>query len=383
LKRQEILIVDDAPDIVLFMESLLEDEYLIRTAFNGNQALESVKNFPPDLVLLDILMPDLNGYEVCRRIKTNPETKHIPVILVSGMDQEGDEIIGLEAGAIDYITKPLSGAILAARVKNQILFHQTQRQLELANIEISMERDTIERIIDRMKVVNEFEEKHVAYASRSSELNSGDMVLSGFDSQQTQYVMVADFTGHGLTAAIGGPLVSYIFYRLIKKDQAIDKIIREINRVLTLSLPVNLFMGAAIAEISADRRELKLWNYGMEDILKLDAEKHWSSFESKACALGIIESQEIEPHYQLSVQPGERFYLMSDGVTETCNVAQKQRMFGAERLKQAILDLNEPVFDENIEQPICEGLEQVLQQIIDYADDPDDFDDMTLLELNI
>jgi DNA-binding response OmpR family regulator len=381
--KQQILVVDDAPDIVLFIESLLEDEYLIRTAYNGTQALEMVEKHRPDLILLDILMPDLDGYEVCRRVKSDPSLKHIPIILVSGMNKEDDEIIGFEVGAADYITKPLSGLTLAARVKNQLLFHRTKRELELANSEISQERETIEGIIDRMKAVNEFDDKYVDYASRSPEVNSGDMVLSGFSKDHTQYVMVADFTGHGLTAAIGGPLVSYIFYRLIRKQQPIDKVIQEINRVLTISLPVNLFMAAAIAEVSANRQSIKLWNYGMEDILKLDGCLKWHSFSSKGCALGIIESQNVEPHYVLNVVEGERFFLMSDGVTETCNVQQQQRMFGTERLKQSLLDLFLNVDPSQTELSIHDSLDCVLQQIIDYADGPAEFDDMTLLELNI
>ena len=116
-----ILIVDDAPEIVLFIQAVLEDDYLIITADNGKTALEMAIEQLPDLILLDVQMPQMNGYEASRALKKNPITAQIPIIIISAMSEEGDELIGLQAGAVDYITKPISVPILQARINNQLL----------------------------------------------------------------------------------------------------------------------------------------------------------------------------------------------------------------------------------------------------------------------
>ena len=371
-----ILIVDDAPDIILFIESALEEDFRIITATSGEIAFEKAREQQPDLILLDILMPGMNGYETCKALKNHPKTADIPVIMVSGMDDEKDEVIGLEAGAVDYITKPISIAILQTRINNQLLLLTTRRALEQAHLKISLERKYIEEIIDKMKSAYEFNHRYIRYASLSPEINSGDLVLSAFRPDDSQCIMVADFTGHGLPAAIGGPLVSYIFYNHIKENKSLTEIITEINNTLTKTLPVNIFMAVAIIEINPSRTQAKLWNYGMEDILLLSSNKSWQSLSSKNCALGIIKKIAITPHYEITLQPQQYLYLLTDGVIEASDQKTNQEMFGIERLK-TILQSNRPLNDED------NHLKTVLKQIIKHVNFPLDFDDMTILELSI
>lgn len=116
-----ILAVDDAPVNLSLITGLLKSHYRIKVANSGEKALRIVHaDLPPDLVLLDVMMPDLDGIEVCRRLKADPRTRHIPVIFLTAMSKSDDERIGLEAGAVDYITKPISPPILLARVKTHL-----------------------------------------------------------------------------------------------------------------------------------------------------------------------------------------------------------------------------------------------------------------------
>jgi putative two-component system response regulator len=116
-----ILAVDDAPVNLSLITGLLKSHYRIKVANSGEKALRIVhSDLPPDLVLLDVVMPDLDGIEVCRRLKDDPRTRHIPVIFLTAMSKSEDERIGLEAGAVDYITKPISPPILLARVKTHL-----------------------------------------------------------------------------------------------------------------------------------------------------------------------------------------------------------------------------------------------------------------------
>ena len=116
--KPTILIVDDTPDNITLLTSLLGDLYKNKVATNGIKALKiAMTSPPPDLILLDIMMPEMDGYEVCRQLKENPATEHIPVIFLTAKTQEGDETKGFELGAVDYITKPVDQAELMGKIK--------------------------------------------------------------------------------------------------------------------------------------------------------------------------------------------------------------------------------------------------------------------------
>jgi putative two-component system response regulator len=121
VQKKTILVVDDTPDNLSLMAGLLKDEYRVKLANNGEKALAAVRGAGPlDLILLDIMMPGMSGYEVCEQLKADPATQRIPVIFLTAMTATEDEKKGLDLGAADYITKPISPPILMARVKTQL-----------------------------------------------------------------------------------------------------------------------------------------------------------------------------------------------------------------------------------------------------------------------
>jgi len=120
-EKATILVVDDTPDNLALMSNLLKDDYKVKVANGSEKALKiAMSDSPPDLILLDIMMPGMDGYEVCQRLKRDPRTKNIPVIFLTAKTEVADEKKGLELGAIDYITKPISPPIVMARVKNHL-----------------------------------------------------------------------------------------------------------------------------------------------------------------------------------------------------------------------------------------------------------------------
>ncbi|MBF0422538.1 MAG: hybrid sensor histidine kinase/response regulator [Magnetococcales bacterium] len=129
----KILVVDDEKTNIDVLVGLLNDDYKVFVAKNGHQALKRVQSEPtPDLILLDIVMPDLDGFEVCRQLKANPETKDIPIIFITGMNQIADETHGLELGAVDFIRKPFFPNVVLARIRTHLeLLQQRQRLMEL------------------------------------------------------------------------------------------------------------------------------------------------------------------------------------------------------------------------------------------------------------
>ena len=114
-----VLVVDDILSNVKLLEAKLTAEYFeVVTAFNGLECLAKMDESAPDIVLLDVMMPGMDGFEVCRRIKSNPKTAHVPVVMVTALDQPSDRVAGLEAGADDFLTKPVDDAALFARVRS-------------------------------------------------------------------------------------------------------------------------------------------------------------------------------------------------------------------------------------------------------------------------
>lgn len=136
--QDDILVVDDTPDnIRLLSKMLLEQGYVVRKALTGQAALTAVRALPPDLILLDVNMPGMNGYDVCNQLKQDPTTATIPIIFLSALDNESDKVKAFEVGGADYITKPFQFAEVFARVQNQLKIRNLQAQLESRTEELN------------------------------------------------------------------------------------------------------------------------------------------------------------------------------------------------------------------------------------------------------
>ncbi len=148
---QKILIVDDTPAMIKTLADVLKNpDYKILAATNGANALKMVADEMPDLIILDIMMPDMDGYEVCKKLKANDTTRSIPVIFITALDYEENEMFGLELGAVDYITKPIKSSIVQARVKTHLKLKRAYEELEAKNIvlkESALLRENVERIL--------------------------------------------------------------------------------------------------------------------------------------------------------------------------------------------------------------------------------------------
>lgn len=130
--KKTILLVDDHPAIIDFLVLILSTEYNIMVATSGKEAIIKAMQ-QPDLILLDIVMPDMDGYEVCKKIKNAPALSNIPIIFVTGMNEPEDEIKGLSIGAVDYFIKPMHAAITLARIKNHLELKEIRDELQEMN----------------------------------------------------------------------------------------------------------------------------------------------------------------------------------------------------------------------------------------------------------
>jgi len=153
-KTASVLVVDDTPENIDVLVSVLKDDYKVSAATSGPIALSLLRRYPPDIILLDVVMPGMSGYEVCSVLREDPLTRHIPVIFITSKNEVQDEQRGLDLGAVDYITKPFSPAIVKARVRNHLalldrrraLEQQVQaRTIELANANAALASEVIAR----------------------------------------------------------------------------------------------------------------------------------------------------------------------------------------------------------------------------------------------
>ena len=129
-KRCTVLIVDDTPDNISLLKASLMDEYSIKVATRGPKAIEIAQSMPVDIILLDVMMPEMDGFETCRRLKADPLTRSIPVVFITARGEVDDEAKGFACGGVDYITKPISACIVRARVKTHLALYDQNRALE-------------------------------------------------------------------------------------------------------------------------------------------------------------------------------------------------------------------------------------------------------------
>src|SRR3979490_618762 len=148
-----ILVVDDGPANVKLLEARLSAEYFdVMTATNGSEALEICARAECDIIVLDVMMPDMDGFEVCRRLKANPATHFIPVVMVTALDSPSDRVRGLEAGADDFLTKPVSDVVLIARVRSLTRLKMMTDELRMRatpSLEIGMQAPEGSAVADK------------------------------------------------------------------------------------------------------------------------------------------------------------------------------------------------------------------------------------------
>ncbi len=176
--RETILIVDDVPENRLLLQNVLQDEYEVKVASSGMKALSIAKSTPhPDMILLDVMMPEMDGFQVCKILKANPETANIPIIFVTGMGQVRDEALGFKLGAVDYISKPISIPTVRARVSTHLALHSQNRKLEfqyqIKNLElIGKNAQLVQEIKEREKLENSLRESGESLRKLTDHLQS-------------------------------------------------------------------------------------------------------------------------------------------------------------------------------------------------------------------
>jgi serine phosphatase RsbU (regulator of sigma subunit) len=372
--QKTLLLVDDTPANLQVANSILKDDYKVRVATSGAKALDLTKAKPaPDLILLDVMMPEMDGYEVCARLKSNPETRDIPVIFLTGKTEEEDETRGFEVGAVDYIHKPFSPAVVKARVRTHLMLREAReqlaRQLLAINNELEMAREIQLSILPRETPKVEGLEMTARYVPMSSV--AGDFYDFIVVDKKHVGMLIADVSGHGLPAALIASMLQVALTAQTGHASEPARVLAGLNRALCGKFQQN-FVSAAYLFVDLQRRVLQYAAAGHPPMLL------WSRAAARAhevCENGLVLGQFPEASYsslELQAGAGDRCILYTDGIVEARNPLGEQ--FGSDRLKE-FLEANAGLAGE----PFAESLLETLWRWSELGMGESQRDDITLL----
>ncbi|MFZ3018674.1 MAG: SpoIIE family protein phosphatase [Gallionella sp.] len=332
--KMNVLVVDDTQiNVTLLSHLIAKLDGCEAVGFTDPaQGLAWCGDHVPDLVLLDYMMPGIDGIEFLRRFREIPGRADIPVLMVTANDQLEVRHEALESGANDFLTKPIDKTEFTARARNMLALRAGRRKLEQQNLILSDEKELLEDIVTRMRSASPFDTCGVRHVQKSLERTAGDLVLSARRPDGSLHVLVGDFSGHGLTAAFGAPLVSWIFYHLTAEGRDLGHILAELNGTLSRQLPTQIYMAAGALELSPDQKQVRLWNCGLPPLLCLSAAHEAIRVKSAGLPLGIVESADgMAPHAEIALAPDSRIYQYTDGLTEAASPSGE--LFGQTRLE--------------------------------------------------
>jgi sigma-B regulation protein RsbU (phosphoserine phosphatase) len=333
-QKKTVLLVDDAPDNIQIVNSILKDIYKIRIATNGTQALTLAKvTPPPDIILLDVLMPDMDGYEVCRQLKLGPETRDIPVIFLTGQIHVDEETRGFDVGAVDYIHKPFSPAVVKARVQTHLVLRGIREQLAQQLLTIQKELETARQIQLSILPSEIPKIEGLDIAARYVPMTSvaGDFYDFIVVDEKRIGILVADVSGHGMPAAL---IASMLKIALSAQEaHAADpaQVLLGLNQALCGKFQHH-YVTAAYLFMDMQKRTLTYAGAGHPPLLLSGgSSKGVRAVMENGMFLGRFPFATYSS-VELPLNAGDRALLYTDGIPETTNPAGIE--FGSGCLKQ-------------------------------------------------
>jgi sigma-B regulation protein RsbU (phosphoserine phosphatase) len=372
-----ILVVDDTPLNIGVISGALKDSYKTKVATNGEKALALASaEEKPDLILLDIMMPGMDGYEVCSRLKADPATREIPVIFLTGQTSAEEETRGFEVGAVDYVHKPFSPAVVKARVRSHILLREARAQLASQLLALNTELEMARQI--QLSILPHSIPKLAGLDIAAHYLPMTSVAGDFYDFIQIDGkhigILIADVSGHGLPSALIASMLQVALTGQAAHASEPAKVLAGLNRALCGKFTHN-FVTAAYVYLDLENNLMLYAGAGHPPVLQ------WRNSTGKAAkilenglVLGIIEDASYEA-LEFPLEPGDRYVLYTDGILEAANSAQEQ--FGADRLMSFIKNHNH-LEAEPFSQTLLDDLAGWSNQTVDQGQQ----DDITLLVID-
>ncbi len=332
LSERRVLVVDDLKANVQLLTGLLRREYQVSSAFDGESALRSIAESPPDLVLLDIMMPGLDGYEVLRRLRADPATRELPVIFLSALEDVANKAKGFELGANDYVAKPFELLEVGARVRSLLRARAWSEAVrEARERELAIARDIQMGILPRdLTAITCDTGLDLAARLEPAQQVGGDLFVALRTAPDVVFVAVGDVSGKGIPASIFMAVTVTIVRTLARQGLAANEVLARVNDELVEQNAGDLFVTLVCARISLASGRVEVASAGHPPpLLVAPGTSPRQPFTTSGLVAGFRKG-EIYENDVGTLSPGEMLVFFSDGVPEAWSAAGEA--FGQERL---------------------------------------------------
>lgn len=371
------LVVDDQMiNRMVLIAALEEMGYCCIEAENGEQAIEQYTLSDPDLVMMDVMMPVMDGYQATIELKKLIGERHVPIIFLTAKTDEESLLKCLECGGDDFLQKPVNTTLLQSKINAHLRTQRLtdeliQKSLEMERLHSTLqsEHETGNHVLSHALAKNLRHSDSIrSYLVGQSTFN-GDILLSAEKPLGGLYVFLGDITGHGLAAAIGTIPLSQVFFTMTRKGKSSTSIIREMNRSLRAFLPRSMFCAALLLELDASGSKMRIWSGGLPLCFHLQrAKKQVDLVSSRHLPLGVLDDSAFDPSMEsISAEEGDSLLMMTDGIPESVNA--KGVMFGLDTVENLVNKHHADAFEE------------LLRQYADFAGARPQEDDVSLVEV--
>ncbi len=373
-----VLIADDSDTDRLILEAIVRKEgHKVVSACNGVQAVEVFIKERPDIVLLDALMPELDGFGAALKIKAAAGQELVPIIFLTSLSDTESLVKCLDVGGDDFLSKPYNHIILQAKIKSfqrMRNIHTTmlvQRdQIALNNEHFLQEQMVAKQVFDKITHGGCLNASNLRYSLSPLAIFNGDVVVAAMRPSGNMMVFLGDFTGHGLPAAIGAMPLANTFYEMVAKGFSINDVLCEINGKLKDILPIGFFCCGIMVDVNFRDKNIKVWSGGLPASFLCRTTGAIEKIKSAHLPLGVLSKKKFKAG--LEVYPfnnGDKLFMWSDGIHEARN--DKGDMFGEERLYK--------IFENNDDQ--VDTFNEVQSQVQAFVGEGEKTDDISIIEL--
>jgi CheY-like chemotaxis protein/anti-sigma regulatory factor (Ser/Thr protein kinase) len=375
-----VLIADDDESARALLQAMIEAQgHRVVSASSGAEAVSAFMREKPDLVLMDVMMPGIDGYQATEHMRELSGEAFVPVIFVTAPEDDASLSRCITSGGSDFLVKPFSHEVLKAKIDGFAQLRRILRTVKTQRDEMAghnrwlkHEYQVAEAVFAKVMHSDALNAPNIKYLVSPQAVFNGDIVLAAYRPSGELHVMVGDFTGHGLSAAIGAIPVADIFHGMTAKGFAVPEIVAEMNQKLRRALPPGLFLAAALIELDAKGRRLSVWNGGVPDVIVTRGDRGEVSARlgSRNFPLAVVETGQLDCTLEsVDIEPGQHIYLYTDGLTEMRDAAGE--MFGEARLDACFGRAGDglPTYD------------RILNDLQEFRERTAQSDDVTLIQI--
>ncbi len=373
-KPLKILVAEDsAADRMILQSMLMSSGHEVLLAEDGQQAIDAFSEYRPDLVFLDVIMPNVDGIMAARAIKERAGDELTPVIFLTSLADAESLATCLDAGGDDFLSKPYNQIILDSKIRAFARMREMHQTLVQNHKHLIQEQNIAKQVFDKIAHAGTLNLEYIRYYMSALAVFNGDVLLADLSPRGSLFLLLGDFTGHGLPAAIGSMPLASTFYGMVRKGFTMSDILREINQKLYQTLPVGLFCCAAFVDIDIKRMRLRVWNGGMPDnILFRQQTLSYDRIRSRNLPLGVLSNREFKSEPEaFPLTPGDHLLMWSDGIQEARNRAGD--MFGEARLNLVLDQCPDP----------AKVFLEILRQVQAHIGSSEKDDDISLVDITI